>query len=357
MSKLNYLKKIFINGGFFILLLVITFYLIFRHQNIGEIIHTVTKVNPVCIIIAVGCMCMFVFCEAVNIGRTLRIYSYNTSLAKCVKYALAGFFFSAITPMASGSQPAQIYYMYRDGIEISHSALALMMELGSFQLITVVMAVLAYIAKFSFFSAAGYQIKYILLVGVILNTLILVIILMAFFSKSLLQKCINGILLLLKNLHYKKIEQKRAKINNQVELYHEGAAAFKNHKITVLKIILTTFLQVVAFHSIPFWIYKAFGYNEYHFLTVLAIQAVLYITASAIPVPGSVGASESGFILVYRTLFPAQVLNSAMLLSRGISFYLFVCISGIFLLIFHIVNRGSHMDYKKAAILKNKETV
>lgn len=347
MCKKNYLKNIFKNGGLFVLIIIITFYLMFKNRNIAEILHTATKVSPTYIIIAIGCMCLFVCCEAINIRRALKIYNYDTPFYKCIRYALTGFFFSAITPMSSGGQPMQIYYMYKDDIQISHSALVLMMELASFQFVTVTTAVLAFIFKYDFFDSIGYQIKYILMVGVFLNTFILGLIIMAFFSKGILEKCLKAVLHILSKLHFKKIDQLREKAMNQLELYQKGATDIKANKVVIIKIFITTTLQIMAFHSIPFWIYKAFGYDEYSLTTVIAMQAVLYITVSAIPLPGSVGASESGFILIFRTLFPAQVINSAMLLSRGISFYLFLCISGIFLAVFHLLNRNSRMDNKQ----------
>lgn len=347
MYKKNCLKNILKNGGLFILLIIITFYLLFRNRNIGQILHTASEVNLAYIIIAAGCMCLFVCCEAINIRRTLKIYHYNLTFSKCIKYALAGFFFSAITPMASGGQPMQIYYMCKDDIEISHSALALMMELASFQVVTVTMAVLAFIMKYDFFDSIGHQMKYVLMVGVLLNTFVLVLILMAFFFTGILEKFINGILYILEKVHVKHIEQLRRKAANQLQQYQAGAAAFKENKLVIIKIFITTFMQIIAFHSIPFWIYKAFGFYEYSIITVIAIQAVLYITVSAIPLPGSVGASESGFMVIFQTLFPAQVINSAMLLSRGISFYLFLCISGIFLAVVQILNRHSCVGYKQ----------
>lgn len=48
--------------------------------------------------------------------------------------------------------------------------------------------------------------------------------------------------------------------------------------------------------------------------------------------------SEGGFLLIYKLLFPAELLSSSMLLSRGISFYLFVIISGIAVLSFSLKN-------------------
>lgn len=352
MNQIIKLKDILKNGGFFVLLLVFTFYFMFRNQNLHKIIRTAADVNPIYIVIAISCMGMFILCEAINIRRTLNIYKYHVPFYKCIKYAIAGFFFSAITPMATGGQPMQIYYMYKDNIQISHSALALMLELASYQFVTVSMAVLAFIIKFDFFNSIDYHIKYILITGVLLNTCILLAILMAFFSKKVLPKTVNMIFLILEKLHVQKIGQWRQKAAKQIMLYQKGAADLKRNKWAVFKIMFTTTVQIIAFHSIPYWVYKAFGFGDYSFVTVTALQAVLYITVSAIPLPGSVGASENGFLLIFRTLFPMQIINSAMLLSRGISFYLFLMISGVCLLTVHLINGGTHIRYHQFTNLK-----
>ena len=59
------------------------------------------------------------------------------------------------------------------------------------------------------------------------------------------------------------------------------------------------------------------------------MQSVVFATVSGIPSPGAVGVSEGAFISIFKTVFPEELLSSAMLLNRGLNFYLFVLISGI----------------------------
>ena len=106
-------------------------YLILREQNIDEIFILLGTVKIQYILIAVFCMCIYVLCEAINIGRTLKALNEKSTLIKNIKYALIGFFFSAITPAASGGQPMQIYYMYKENISVANSTLALLINLSS----------------------------------------------------------------------------------------------------------------------------------------------------------------------------------------------------------------------------------
>ena len=62
---------------------------------------------------------------------------------------------------------------------------------------------------------------------------------------------------------------------------------------------------------------------------MIGLQAMLYATVSGIPLPGAVGVSESGFMNIFKQIFTAETISGAMLINRGVSFYLFVIISGI----------------------------
>ena len=105
------------------------------------------------------------------------------------------------------------------------------------------------------------------------------------------------------------------------------------------RMLLVSFLQIAALHSVVFWVYRSFGFYEYGFLDVVLLQAVLFITVSALPLPGTVGVGESGFLLLYKTLFPGTYLGSGMLLSRGINLYLYVIVTGLFLLLYCVVQK------------------
>ena len=252
-------------------------------------------------------------------------------------------FFSSVTPSASGGQPMQIYYMHKDGISISHSSLALLMDLASFQFVTVTMAIIGYIRAHGVLANALGNIKYFVVLGIILNTLVLIFILTAIFSKRFITKVIELVCLFLTKIKYKKVENFKKMATCQVNEYKESATYFKENKSTVIKVLLTTTVQITCLHSIPFWIYKGFDLSGYSLITVTLMQAVLFISVSALPLPGAVGVSESGFMIIYKTLFPANILSSAMLISRGISFYLLILVSGLIISITYLRNLdGKH---------------
>ena len=63
-----------------------------------------------------------------DIGRILKTLHAKSNFWKNVKYSLIGFFFSGITPAASGGQPMQVYYMHKDKIPAAHATLTLLIN-------------------------------------------------------------------------------------------------------------------------------------------------------------------------------------------------------------------------------------
>lgn len=59
---------------------------------------------------------------------------------------------------------------------------------------------------------------------------------------------------------------------------------------------------------------------------------MLHITVAALPLPGAVGVSESAFLVLYQMLYSKGMIGSALLMSRGISFYLLLILCGVVLL-------------------------
>lgn len=330
-------KKLILSGVLFVGLIAITFYLLFRKQNLGDLFQTLKLVNLMWVFIGVGCMFIYMCLDALNIKRILHILHQDISYFNCLRYTFSGFFFSSVTPSASGGQPMQIYYMFKDHIEISHSSLALLLNFASFQLVTITVAIISFLSEYRFLGDIGRTLKILLMIGVGVNSFLLVIVLMGIFSKTWSLKIVDFVLSLLQKLKVKQIEYLRQLAYDQIKKYQEGAVYIKTHQTRMGSVLLTTFFQVMAMHSVTYCVYRAFGLSDFSYLKVLSLQAILYIAVSAIPLPGAVGVSEGGFVMLFATLFPKMLIDSAMLLSRGISFYLFVAISGLVVLLGHLL--------------------
>jgi len=88
------------------------------------------------------------------------------------------------------------------------------------------------------------------------------------------------------------------------------------------------------------------GLSGYSVLDMIALQAVLVVAVSSLPLPGAVGASESVFLQLSVGIFTAALAPAGVLLSRGISFYAMLLLSGGFTAVFSLcrgVDKGKKL--------------
>lgn len=330
MEKNKKIKKIISNLIIFILLIGLTFFLVFKDQDVSEILNVAMGVKKQYLLIAILAMCIYISCESINVKRTLKALGEKTNFFQNIRYTLIGFFFSSITPAASGGQPMEIYYMHKDKVSVANSTLALLMQLSSFQIVTISIGIISAVLNFDVIKNG---LIYLVVIGILLNSTALALLLISILSKKLSDGLIKIAIKILKFFKVKNIEDKKTKLESELSKYQESAVYIKSHKLVMLKTLLTTLIQVIVYYSIPYWVYLAFGFSGLNIFQIITLQAVLYATVSGIPSPGAVGVSEGGFIGIFKNVFPQTMISSAMLLNRGISFYLLVLISGVVVIV------------------------
>lgn len=323
---MNKTKKYIRNIILFIFLIWLTFHILLKDQNLGDLINILRNVKIPFVFIGFGCMIIYFLCESINLRRTLNALGENVSLLKCYKYTLIGFFYSSITPAASGGQPMQIYYMHREGIKVANSTLSLVINLWSFQIITISMALVSLIFFHNYLDT-GLIILFI--IGIGLNSIALSLLIIGIFSKKLSSKLVLISIKLMKKLKIKNVEEKEKSLHEALEKYNGSAKYIRENRKIILNQFITAFIQQCTYYSVSFWVCKSFGINEYNIIKIIALQSIVYATVSGIPSPGSVGVSEGAFISIFKHIFGTELINGAMLLNRGISFYLVVFICSI----------------------------
>ena len=329
-------KKLLRNLILFIVLIVLTFYIILKDQDISGIMKIIVDAKKEFILIGILAMCIYVICEAVNIGRTLKALNEKSNFFKNIKYALIGFFFSAITPAASGGQPMQIYYMHKEKISVANSTLTLLINLTCVQIVTLSIAFISLIFNYQYLNTG---LIWLFVIGVTLNMSALALLLISIFTKKMTEGLI----------------EKENKIRNELTKYQGNAEYIKKNKLVIFKNLITTYVQYILFYSVSYWVYCAFGLSQHNALEVITMQAILYATVSGIPSPGAVGVTEGGFMAIFSSLFPETMLESAMMLNRGINFYLLVAISAIVVIINVLKDKKEEKENEQVEKLQNEK--
>ena len=154
------------------------------------------------------------------------------------------------------------------------------------------------------------------------------------------KKLVNVFIKLLALARIKNLDAKKKKFEEGLAQYNESSNFIKTHKIEFFKSVVRVFIQVLLLHSIPFFIYKAYGLSGYSYIEVLSIQAILYIMVCSIPLPGSIGVSETLFLKIFKGSFPKMLLSGAMLIYRVVSFYFYIVLSAIVFIITAVMTKN-----------------
>lgn len=326
-------KKLILNCIFFIILFFITYYLIFRNQDMSSLLNNLKSVNPIFLIISFVCMILFYLFEAINVNRLLKAFGEKYPIIKSFNSTLIGAFYSSITPAASGGEPMQIYYISKDNIKISHSTLAFLIHLFSHLIAIVLFGIISLIFNYKIINS---KLLLLFIVGLTFNAIILVFYSISIFSEKLTNKLIKFVEKVLKFFKIKNVDKINKKIDDELKVFNESSVFIKKNKKIFIKSIMIAFLQVFINYSIPYFIYRSFGLNEYNILYIVSLQAILFCTVSFLPLPGTVGINETVFLVLYSNIYNDSTITNALLLQRGITFYLFVIISLIVVIVNNI---------------------
>ncbi len=283
------------------------------------------------LLLCLVCMAVYAVCDAWNISRCLRLSGDRIRPVQALRYAFAGFFFSSVTPSSTGGQPAQLYDMGRDGIPLSHGAFALLCALLSYQAVSVVFGLFgAVFSPISLFSLPGH-LSWLFLLGFGINLLLVFFLFSILFSRKLSAFFASLGLRLIR--HFPRFSSSRGSVLRFFASYRRVARLMKQHPDVFRRMLLTTGVQLLLYHSIPFLCCRALGIGDLQWFPCFCTQALLFISVSSLPFPGAAGITEYGYTLFYARLIPKGMIGSALLLSRCFSFVIPLAVSGLCLLL------------------------
>ena len=341
-------KKQLVNMCVLAVLIGVTFFVIFNNKDgfsIGSVAEFVSDIHLPFLIGAFLCMIMNIGFKGMSIGVLSRAMGYHKSPLQNYSYASADIYFSAITPSATGGQPASAYYMVKDDIPISHTTAILSVNLFMYTASLIVLAIITFILRPGlFFNLESWVVKACIIIGLLVQLLFLSVYLMIMFSEKLVIKIATWIVNVLAFLHI--IKHKReylSKISASVKRFKKSISLLSRSKKALVASFLLNFAERIAYISIGVLVFYGAMYNipelagtQVSVLDVYALEAYCWFGAYCVPLPGAVGASEAIFNSIFAMIIVNPVLlSSTMVTTRGINFYIMMMFAGVVTLIHH----------------------
>lgn len=331
-------KKNIFNALFLVAVFAITIWAIFRGEDMSLILSYMKTARPLYLILGILCVVTFILGEAIIIFYFLRTRGYAVRPGRCYLYSFIGFFFSCITPSASGGQPAQIYYMRKDKIPIPESTLVLMIVTITYKLVLVVLGVLVLLIRPERIMHFLEPVMFWMYLGIALNVFCVTLMLILVFHPSMARFLMIKGLGLLEKLHLMKRKHERLeKLECSMDKYHEAAEFFWSHKRVVVNAFLITVAQRLILFYVTYLTCKAFDLTDERMFTIVALQGMISVAVDMLPLPGGMGISEKLFLAIFAPIFGEQLLLPAMILSRGIGYYSQLLISAFMTVVAHFV--------------------
>ncbi|HIX77863.1 MAG TPA: flippase-like domain-containing protein [Candidatus Fusicatenibacter merdavium] len=323
-------KKTLFNIVFLLAVFGLTVYGVFHGEDLGAMMDAIRSSQIGWLVPGVGLVVFFIWGESIIIWYMMQSFGIRLKKRVCFLFSSVGFFFSCITPSASGGQPMQIYYMKKEKIPIPVSTVVLMVVTITYKLVLVVIGLGIMIFARGFLHHYLEGILPVFYLGLALNVFCVTLMTVLVFHPVLAREMLLKGMGLLERLHLmKKKEARRQKLNDSMEVYRETAVYLKDHKRVLFHVIIITFLQRMALFSVTWFVYRAFQMQGTPAVDVVFLQAVISVSVDMLPLPGGMGISETLFLNIFAPVF-RQVLLPAMVLSRGLGYYSQLLISALF---------------------------
>lgn len=316
-------KKWIVHISIFAAAMALTFWSVFRNQNFAEMAVSIQRLSMPSAMEAVFLAVAFVAGEGCIIWYLLKGIGEKTSLPLCISYSFIGFFFSGITPSATGGQPMQLYYMRKDGNSLSSASVVLMTVAVMYKFVLALMGIgILLFGRQPFKNYfQGYGCLY--LFGLFLNISVTAALILIMFSPGIIRAVFYKTEKLLVRLRlWKKSELRGNKMERFLSGYQETVCFLRSHKKMIGVVAAGTFVQRFSIFLLTYVIYRGLGLHGFSMWDVVWLQASVYIAVDMLPLPGTQGITEAMFQSVFQGIFTEQYLAASLCITRGISFYL-----------------------------------
>ncbi|EEU21071.1 lysylphosphatidylglycerol synthase transmembrane domain-containing protein [Lactobacillus mulieris] len=294
----------------FIAVLVISFLVLYwdlSQTNFNALLASSKNINYGFIILILLVILCTYFCEAA-ILFVLSGKQKFIDLLHFYRVPLIQALFNAITPMATGGQPAQLIALKQMKIEFGPASSLLLMKFIIYQLVVFFAYIWAFLTGHQLLGEMKHF-NIIIVISFLIHMSTIIFLLFGMFARNLLKKIGAFIFKLgIRFISAEKVANFQTAFDQQVDEYYcESQRLFQHKKRLIISFILTC-IQLTLFYSVPFLTIKALNLSG-SWLELVQLNILVVLFMAIVPIPGASGGAELGF----QALFKFFVKNNAQL--------------------------------------------
>lgn len=247
-----------------------------------------------------------------------------------MKTAAIGKYYDNITPLGTGGQPFQVYYLYKNKVPSDAAGVLPIVAVTVMQLALVILSVLVFVFYGDVIQNNGLKIAAYF--GTAFSMLFPLAVIAFSFLPTFSFKIASWGLRLLHTLHLvKRFEEKMKKTEEYLVKFKRSMQYIAKSVLIILPLFILSVIYHMALFSIPYVAIKAAG-MDVSYIQVTAMCVYVYAAIAFIPTPGNSGGAEVSFTMIF-TMLSGGVLFWTMLLWRFAG-YFFVIIIGLLIVLY-----------------------
>ncbi len=283
---------------------------------------------------AVLSMVLYIVLEGEAVRAAVRAFGCAATHGNALIYSASDIYFSAITPSATGGQPASAYFMVKDGVPPLIATVALIVNLTMYTASILVLGLLMLLTCPHVLSSFGHLSRVMIAVGFLVQVLLASFFVLLLVNEKLLHRICSGAIHLVCRLRILRHEERRqASLSRHMEEYVRSAKMIMEHKKALAKVFFFNLGQRFFVLCVPFFVSLASGAGLGRAVSAWAVQCCAVLGSNFVPIPGGMGVSDYLMLDGFERFIPAADVVDFQLLTRSISFYFCVVFCGILTLI------------------------
>ncbi len=302
------------------------------NQQFGNVFHTIMNLTPGFLTLGVIVSLIYFLFECEIFRLLLRSQGYHVKVSTGLKNALIGLYYSYITPSSTGGQPMQAAYLLRDKIPVGISTAVLIIKFVCFQCAFVLVSAVSFIGMYGKLTAENPGIIPFIILGLVVNGGSILFFISLFFKPVLHLLC-RFVKWLAGKFRFLKKRQNLFESIDRFEVdFGSYTDDFRGKQKSLVAGVLLSIPQFILQMSVIYFIFRAFGYHDVSYWEIVAVQSLLQVSVSFMPMPGASGAQEIGFSSFFKNYFVNDDLYAAVMVWRFFTYYL-VVIAGAVLVV------------------------
>ena len=306
-------------------------------MSVETLINKIEDANKAWIAIAMLSALSYIIFEGVALCSILKGIGCKTHFLSGLLYSTSDVYFSAVTPSATGGQPASAYFMVKDGIGAGVTSAALILNLMMYNAAIIFLGIVAIIVNPKVLLSFHTTAKIFIILGFVGLTLLSLVFLAILKGGD---RVFSGIRRIMNYLHDKKLihhfDRRIKKLDKIEEDYANCVGLIANKKAIMAKAFLGNVLQRAGQIMVPAFAFIAMGGDKSMTGLMFSKQCLITIGYNYVPIPGALGIADYLMIDGFSSIMSKSAAFELDMISRGMTFYICVTVSGIITLIGYI---------------------